>query len=73
VAFHEGLSVGVVDAAGTAKCSETPFLRTVCWALANCYFVRAAGPRHNPRGLVCTPGGAVTVGAVPVARSCSSI
>lgn len=73
MAVDKRFSVGVVDAAGTAKCGETPFLRTVCWAPDNSHFVWAAGPRHNPGGLISSSGGAETVGAVPVAWNCSSI
>lgn len=70
---YKRLPVGVVDAASTAKCGETPFLRTVCWAPANCYFVWAAGPRHNPGGLISSSGGTETVSAVPVAWNRRSI
>lgn len=73
VAVDKGLSVRVADTAGAAKSGETAFLWTVCWTPANSYFVRAAGPRHNPRGLVCSSAGAVTVSAVPVAWNYGSI
>lgn len=73
VALHKGLSVGMIDAASTAKCGETSFLWTVCGPSASSYFVWAARPRHNPRGQIGNPGGAVTVSAIPVAWNCSSI
>lgn len=72
VGVDEGLPVGVVDGARAAKGSETSFLRTVCDAFADKQFVWAAGPRHDPGGLICRPGGAVSVD-VPVARHCRSV
>lgn len=73
MAINVGLSVWVTDAACTAKSSEASFLGTVCWAPANSNFVWAAGPRHNPGGLVCSSAGAVTISTVPVAWNCRSI
>lgn len=67
MAVDKRLSVRVADAAGAAECGEMPLLRAVCQTPAESYFVRAAGPRHNPGGLVGGSGGAEAVGAVPVA------
>lgn len=73
VAIDKGLSVWMTDAPSTAKSGETSFLWTIRGAPANSYFVWAARSRHNPRGLISSPGGAVTISSILVAWNCSSI
>lgn len=73
MAIDKGFSVWMIDAPSTAKCGETSFLWTICGAPAKSYFMWAARPRHYPRGLIGSSGGAVTISTIPVAWNCSSI